>query len=243
MNAHDYLDAIEREAAALVDAAAACGPDTPVPSCPAWTVADLLEHIGRVHRWAVANSLRSPDAQPLRSRDVDIQVPDGHRARCAWVREGAVELVRALDRPPETPAWTFVPPATVGFWQRRQAHETAVHRWDAQRAVGEPEPIDAGLAVDGIDEVLWMIPIRPVGKKPTGSGETVHFHCTDREGEWLARLTPAGVEVERGHAKADVAARGPASDLLLLWGRVEPDALDVVGDRAMLARFQDDVRV
>ncbi len=117
-------------------------------------------------------------------------------------------------------------------------------RWDAQRAVGEPEPIDAGLAVDGIDEVLWMIPIRPVGKKPTGSGETVHFHCTDREGEWLARLTPAGVEVERGHAKADVAARGPASDLLLLlWGRVEPDALDVVGDRAMLARFQDDVRV
>ena len=58
-----------------------------------------------------------------------------------------------------------------------------------------------------------------------GNGETLHFHRTDGDGEWLVRLTPDGPEVERAHAKGDVAVRGSASDLLLARaGRVGLDA-------------------
>jgi predicted lipid carrier protein YhbT len=76
----------------------------------------------------------------------------------------------------------------------------------------------------------------PVG----GRGQAVHLHATDAEGEWLVRLLPAGVEVGRGHAKGDAAARGPASDLLLfLWGRAPADRLEQAGDPALLPRVRE----
>lgn len=240
----EYLDAIRREADRLADAALAAGPAAPVPSCPKWDVAALLEHLGRVHRWAAANASRPPDAEPWWSRDVDVEMPDDHRERVAWLRDGASALVAALDRPPDTPAWGFMSDRTVGFWQRRQAQETAMHRWDAQLAAGAPEPIDARLAADGIDEVLEMIPARPGVQSPTGGGEVVHLHCTDVEGEWLVHLDETGMTTEVGHGKGDVAARATASDLLLLlWSRRDLDAVEVLGDGNVLARFQADIRI
>ena len=89
------------------------------------------------------------------------------------------------------------------------AHEVAVHRWDAQTAVGAPQPIDRELAVDGIQEAFDIMPARLAANPPSGAGETIHLHCTDGEGEWLLRLTPDGVVVTREHAKGDVAAAGP----------------------------------
>ena len=87
------------------------------------------------------------------------------------------------------------------------------------------------------------MPTRLAGNPVTGEGETIHLHCTDGEGEWLVRLAPDGATVTREHAKGDVAARGTASDLLLLvWGRITPDAVDVFGDAALLARWQDRTR-
>jgi uncharacterized protein (TIGR03083 family) len=120
------------------------------------------------------------------------------------------------------------------------AHEVAVHRWDAQTAAGDPHPIDRVLAVDGIQEAFDLAPVRLAANPPRGTGETIHFHCTDGEGEWLLRLTPDGLVVTQEHAKGDVAARGSASDLLLMvWGRLGPDAVDVFGDAALLERFQE----
>jgi uncharacterized protein (TIGR03083 family) len=244
VNEREYLDAIGREADALAGAAEACAPDAPVPTCPKWTVADLLEHIGRVHRWAAANAQRAPDAEPWWSRDVDIELPAEHPARVAWVRDGASALVKALDRPPHTPAWSFMPPATVGFWQRRQAQETAVHRVDAQLAAGRAQPVAADLAADGIDEVLAMIPARPGRSSPTGAGETIGLRATDVAGDWLVRLGPEGMEVERGVDDADVTARGTASDLLLaLWGRVDVADIDVSGDAEILLGFRAATRI
>ena len=127
-----------------------------------------------------------------------------------------------------------------GFWSRRVAHETAVHRWDAQAAAGAPEPVDVRLAVDGIQEMFDLLTARPGHERVRGDGETIHLHCTDTDGEWLVRLTPQGVAVTREHAKGDVAARGTASDLLLLlWGRVPPDRVEVFGDASLLARWQE----
>jgi predicted lipid carrier protein YhbT len=68
----------------------------------------------------------------------------------------------------------------------------------------------------------------------------LHFHSTDGDGEWLARLGAEGLVVTREHAKGDVAVRGVASDLLLfLYGRVGTERLEVFGDAALLARWRE----
>ncbi len=232
-----YLEAIAADAAALVDAASAAGLEAPVPSCPDWVVADLLEHIGRVHRWAAANTTRDPDAGFWSSRE--FEAPEA-AARTEWVRDGATELLAALDHDPETPCWTFLPPPVLAFWQRRQAHETAMHRVDAQLAAGSVEPIAPELAADGIDELLWLLPLVPWSKPEGGRGETAHLHCTDVEGEWSLEFTPDGLRVERVHTKGDVAVRGTAFDLLL-WcsGRGRLESLDVFGDDARIPMLRD----
>jgi predicted lipid carrier protein YhbT len=115
------------------------------------------------------------------------------------------------------------------------AHENAVHRWDAENAVGEPQPIDAELAHDGVDEILdvaWRHQMRgPVTDFPTS---TLHLHRTDGDGEWLLSAQDDCLVVSHEHAKGDAAARGSASDLaLLVWGRRQP-TLEVFGDEAVL---------
>jgi uncharacterized protein (TIGR03083 family) len=233
-----YLDAVAANASTLVDAAEVAGLDTPVPSCPDWVVADLLAHIGQVHRWAAANTTRAADAEFWSSREIEVPAAS---VRAAWVREGADVLVAALDRDPETPAWTFGDfPSRIGFWQRRQAHETTMHRVDAQLAAGGVDAIEPRLAVDGIDELLWLLPLRAWVKPDPARSGTAHLHCTDVDGEWFLEFTPEGMRTERVHAKGDVAVRGSASDLLLwISGRGSADALEVLGDEARTVMLRD----
>jgi uncharacterized protein (TIGR03083 family) len=236
--AEEYVATIGTEADALVEAATRAGLDATVPSCPDWDVAALLAHIGRVHRWAAACVERG---EPVSPDELPASPPAG--ARPAWVRDGAAALVAALRRPATDSTWTWYPDGTVGFWQRRQAHETGMHRVDAELASGPPAPIPAGLAADGIDELLMLLPARPNAPSLTGDGETLHLHCTDVDGEWLLRIGAAGPEVERIHAKGDVAARGRASDLLcVLSRRLDPDRVEILGDRAVFDGFLDRAR-
>jgi uncharacterized protein (TIGR03083 family) len=245
----DYLGAIDENAKRLVDAAERAGVDAPVPSCPEWTVADLLAHIGRVHRWAAGN-VRQATPDEFWTGHVDIP---GEHARVDWVREGAVELVAALNAAaPTDPAWTFAGPGTASFWSRRQAHETAMHRVDAELAAGDAPTIAADLAADGLDELLTLLtlfgnpgaPPDSVWATPiTGDDDSIHLHCTDVEGEWLVRLTPTGLEFDRVHAKGDAAARGGASDLLTwLAGRASIDRLEILGDTELLERWRVQAR-
>jgi uncharacterized protein (TIGR03083 family) len=238
----EHVDAIRSESAALVRAAEAAGPDASVPSCPDWTVTDLLGHLGTVQRWAAGIvETRAAEAR----FPADVGRPTDPAALPDWVRAGAAHLVEVLaSTPPDTELWTFAGPGAAAFWSRRQAQEVALHRVDAELAAGSPAPLDAALARDGIDEFFDVIAPLRLRERMVGTGETVHLHCTDGEGEWLVRLTPEGAEVERAHAKGDVAARGTASDLLLvLRGRKGVDAVDVFGDPAVLASFIDLSRI
>ncbi|HEX5615281.1 MAG TPA: maleylpyruvate isomerase family mycothiol-dependent enzyme [Acidimicrobiia bacterium] len=238
----DYVAAIERDGARLERAARASGVDAPVPSCPGWTVGDLVEHVGRLHRWV---------AQIVHDRAVEVdawwnevEAPAPGTALIDWFAGGYRTLARELaDAGPALAVWSWTPFAHTGFWARRQANELAVHRWDGEGALGSASvtPIEPDHAVDVIDEVLDLLPYRRRPAAISGAGETIHLHCTDTDGEWLLRLTPAGVEVAREHAKGDVAARGPASDLaLVVLGRVAPSAVDTFGDVSLLERWQRD---
>ena len=232
-----FVESIRRDGAAFVDAARAAGVEQRVSTCGDWTVGDLCAHVGRLHRWA-ASIVAARPADPT-DHWKQLEFPEGP-ALVDFVAAGYVLLADTLAAAgPDEPCWSWTDRHTVGFWSRRQAHELAVHRWDVQHAAGTAGPIERALAVDGIQELFDILPFRP-GGAPTGTGETIHLHCTDGAGEWLIRLTPDGVSVVNEHAKGDVAARGGASDLLLMmWGRLPVDTVEVFGDASLLARWSD----
>ncbi|MGV9713515.1 maleylpyruvate isomerase family mycothiol-dependent enzyme [Gordonia sp. NPDC003424] len=246
MNPDDWMAAIGQESAVLA-ATPADAMELPVPTCADWTVHDLLGHVGAVHRWAAD---KVEGTRLYRGYD-GIPVPEG-AAVVDWYVDGRDLIMEALTgRDPGEPARTFVGDGTVAFWYRRQANELAVHRWDLESAMrpGEQRPIDAALATDGIDEWLEVFASRFIGFGPGVPaelvGHTLHLHATDApDAEWLIEVTADGFDHRREHAKADVAVRGPVSDLdLMLWHRRSYKDLDVVGDASLVEPILDLVHV
>jgi uncharacterized protein (TIGR03083 family) len=231
LDAQVYLAHITADSDALATAIESSSPDTPVGSCPEWTLRDLAGHVGVVQRWAAG--IVATTAQERPSRGDPPELADA--AACGvWLREGVAELVAALESADASaPLWTFTFDRKLSFWFRRQAQEVSIHRWDAQDATGVATPIDGALAADGIDEWLDLLAVR--GAATERAEHTVHLHCTDVDGEWLVRRSADGLDIERAHAKGDVAARGTASDLdLYVWGRVGPEHLELFGDADLL---------
>jgi uncharacterized protein (TIGR03083 family) len=246
METQEYLDQLAQNSGRLADAAVTAGVDAPVPSCPGWTVTDLLDHMLRGDDWARRIAQQGKEGKTERVHHAE---PDPSLQGDALVeafRDGADALVAALSSvTPDTPVWTFSSTnRTASFWQRRRAQETAIHRYDAELAAATPTPLDPALAVDGIDEILTVfLPRLADNFEPIGDG-TVHLHCTDVDGEWLFTRRDGEISVTAEHAKGDVAARGTASDLLLfLWRRVPASELEVFGDAELLERFSEGLRV
>jgi uncharacterized protein (TIGR03083 family) len=156
-----------------------------------------------------------------------------------FAEASAAALTDALgSADPATSVWTWSARQDVGFVVRRMAHETAVHRWDAEQAVGRGNRLDPALAGDGIDEFLEHFRPDVLDDAPVAGG-SVHLHCLDVDGEWTVGAEGTGTDaVTRQHAKADVALRGDAHDLLLvLWRRTPLATVEVLGDRAVAERF------
>jgi uncharacterized protein (TIGR03083 family) len=237
----DWAGIVEQEGTALGDAAAV-DPRAPIPSAPEWDTTELLRHIGLIHTRSSVILRTGTTERPTRANGMLPEPPtDGV---LAWYRAAHAALVadiRALDDP-DRPVYSFSPRhRRAGFWPRRMAHETTIHRVDAEQAVGRPvSSIAPELAVDGIDEVFDVFVATFTTEQSPGDGRTVHLHSSDADGEWLIRFDPGEVVVEPGHAKGDAAVRGPAADLLLwLWGRRPLDGLDVFGDPGAAEALRD----
>ncbi len=206
-----------------------------VPGCPGWTVRELIEHTAGVYAFASGNLAAGPGAD-LRT---GVDLPDGleGRALYEWCATELLDHLERIDPDEHRPNWAGAP--TAAWYFRRMAQETAVHRWDAQAATGEAEPIGPELAVDGVDE-LFDVFLGPWAKARgiTGDGESVHLHATDADdiggGEWTVTFVPEGIDLERTHGKAQMAARGSASDLLLFCWNRRPVRLDVFGEPDLL---------
>jgi len=234
MNSSELLSAITQHGADIARAARV-SLDSPVRACGSWRVADLLWHVGEVHRFWTSMARAGTSVQPAHHRDERPEEMD----MIAWHESGLRQLVDALSSmPPQQPCWTWAGPQNIEWLTRRMAHETTIHAWDALWAAGLQPFISPELASDGIDEFLFvMTPLVREGQPIVGG--SVHVHCTDVEGEWL--LVPGdGLDlvVTREHAKGSVALRGPAADVLLvLWRRLPLEAIEVIGDASVAERF------
>ncbi len=223
-----FIAATEREGAAVL-AAARSDVAAPVPTCEGWIVADVLGHLGRVHR--SVSEIIERRAQEIPTVEIP-RAPEGP-AVLEFFAEGLARVLAALRSiEPDEPVYSWYEHGTGGFYHRRMAHELAIHRSDVESAFGAPGPFEPELAVDGIDEFYdVLVPFsarrwrRPL---PAGS---LHLHRTDGPGEWLVRAVDGTVVVAREHAKGDAAVRGSASDLFrFVWHRGLGPSVEVLGD-------------
>ncbi len=227
-----YATCIRAEAERLL-AAYETGPDTArVPACPEWTLADLVRHTGRVHRWA-ARIVRTGKFPGGGSSTVP--APDGSELG-PWYAESVDLLLGDLAATdPSRPTWAFGDGGTAEFWSRRQAHEVCIHRVDAELTIGVQPVVDPDLAADGVGEVVEVMMPRSERFGPHRLPAPVLLSCTDHPGRWLISPPgePDGVPVGTGptltRTEASAAAAtvaGTAGDLLLaLWRRIPPDDL------------------
>jgi uncharacterized protein (TIGR03083 family) len=233
---HDrYLQLIEHDGTRLGAAARHADLAAAIPSCPGWTVGDCVAHTAEVyqHKVACMRLGRSP------GDDYEQRPPDGVDLLDWFDGSLALLLSELRARGPGAPAYTWWPPdQTVGFWYRRMAQETAVHRWDAQEATGEPEPIDAALAADGIDELIDVFVDGPPDLATDGA-PVLGLRAADTGASWTIAVTASGVLRVDGPATDTVTATA-GELLLILWGRRRPDLVD--GDGAALAAWDEIAR-
>ena len=244
----EHIEELRRHGTALADAAGRAGLDAPVPPCDSWQVKDLLRHTGFVHRWA-ASHIESPVPEvrggPSEEEILRGGAPDGELLD--WFRDGhaaLVQVLRAADPAVET-ATFIAAPSPLAFWARRQAHETAIHRADADSAAGEVPGYPAEFAADGIDELVMGFGQRRKYRPETGPGGILRVTADDTGDSWQARLADGRVQAAREPAgPADCVVSGPASAVyLFLWNRGDEADITVSGDRAVLDQWKRGVRV
>lgn len=210
--------------------------DAPVPPCPGWDVAEVMRHTASVYGHKVATIRLG-----RRPHDGEWQTgpPDGV-ALVDWFGAQLATLMEELgDHDPDEWASTWWPPdETMGFWYRRMALETVVHRIDVESAIGDPTRVEADLATDGIDEVLTVF----LGVRDPGSGgerDGVVVVAADGR-RWTVHLADHEVRVQPGdNGTATAEIRGDAAPVFLyLWGRGLLDELGARGDVDLLMQLR-----
>lgn len=256
-----YLAALDDDGDALAGAAARAGLTAPVPTCPGWQVRDLLRHVAYAHRWAARHvterlatvAEQDPEAAILAGGPPDDEL-------LSYYRQGLDDLLAALGTAgPDLACATFLAaPSPLAFWARRQAHETAVHRYDVQSTpalpgpAGPPDPLTAfgpAFAADGIDELIMGFAARRRYRLRGDEDRSLAVATADWPGSWLIELADGRISVRREPGPAvrpDCLLTGPAAGLYaFLWHRCSADQgrVTVAGDHALLALWSASVRV
>ncbi|MEU6846764.1 maleylpyruvate isomerase family mycothiol-dependent enzyme [Streptomyces sp. NPDC046716] len=243
MEIAEHIHVVDTEGRLLAAAAEKAGVDAEVATCPGWRIRDLVRHQGQVHRWATGFLAEGHlTRHPLPDVPPDL---DGD-ALLAWYREGHGRLVDTLTGAPlDLECFAFLPaPSPLAFWARRQAHETAVHRVDAESALDRPsrdasEPVTEEFAVDGIDELLSGFHARDRSRMRSDTPRLLRVRATDADAAWTVRITQDPPAAERGAAgDAECEVSGPAARLYLaLWNRLPFP--EVTGDASLAALWRE----
>jgi uncharacterized protein (TIGR03083 family) len=248
----DHIDALRRQGDLLADAAGRAGLAAPIPPCPGWQVKDLLRHTGYVHRWAARHITECPDVmldgppeeEILRGGAADPEL-------LAWFRAGLTSLVETLtNADPALVCATFMAaPSALAFWARRQAHETAIHRADAQSASGILPGYPADLAADGIDELIMGFGQRRKYRPSAEQHGSMQVRTTDTGHAWQVGTQGGRIQAQRDASPPSGPASvisGPASGLyLFLWNRSDAvqAGVTISGDPGFLSSWQSSVHV
>ncbi|MFG1622353.1 maleylpyruvate isomerase family mycothiol-dependent enzyme [Kribbella sp. NPDC049227] len=251
MDASGYLRSVVEQTGTFAEWVDGGDAAMPVPTCPKWTLADLVDHVGATHRM-VAMLVGEQLTEPSRAFAAYARAPADSARWGAWMVEGAAAAQRAVESVgADAPVWDpSGAGAGVPFWSRRLFGEACVHRADAAVALERRYELAPEPAVAALEDWLDTLTSRGYWENRSdfaegmrGDGQTLHFHATDAPGEWLARREADRVVLEHTHTAADVTLSGPAADLLLVLSRRRrldaTPSLQLDGDRALLDRWID----
>ncbi|MDX3240953.1 maleylpyruvate isomerase family mycothiol-dependent enzyme [Streptomyces sp. ME18-1-4] len=264
--AHDrYCDEIAHQVG-LLRAVVTSGADlsATVPTCPDWSLEQLVRHMGGALRWVDA-LVRTRAQEEIPAESVPLYGgPDGEgdpAALDAWLAETGELVVGALrEAGPDAKVWGWAGTLDSGFWARRMTHEITVHRADAALAAQVPYEVAPEVAADALDEWLqlveWVQRNMPqaADDELLVPGRSIHLHASDTSADLNAErsemgvpppegwgrtveLTERGIVWRRGHEKATVALRGPLTSVLLAFYRrlpLDSPRLEVLGERELL---------
>jgi uncharacterized protein (TIGR03083 family) len=225
-----YCDVIGEEAERLSQAASS-SLDLLVPSCPGWTVADLIGHVTFVYRMWIAQ---------LCAKDPSTHVPSKRKESTkesmlvAAFEASCSELLGALcDATKEGPCWNFTGVDLTAAWvARRVAHESTMHRVDAELARGRSSAIDREFAVDGIDERIAVCLPASLRRAPGASlGGSLGFVLTDADAAWVVSIESGKMTWRFGRGPVSAVVVGAASEVYLFsWNRVGLEVVELTGD-------------
>jgi len=247
-----HIEAVAAEGQAFAEAARRGGLDTPIPTCPEWTMRDLVRHLSELHLWAAARVAgRTTKLFPDSLAEIGESWPElavfwpDDEDLVDWYLRTNANLVEALrSAPADLSAPTFLPASSpLAMWARRQANEITVHRFDAENATGPTTDVDPVLAADGIYEILYGFMSRK-REFPATDDEVMHVHADDTGDDWYLKIGPQGISPAQPDGSADLVLTGTASDLyFVLWNRKPDSSIAVTGDDALLGQWHANNRV
>ena len=237
----------ERSTAFRAAVAAAPSLDVQVPTCPEWTLFDLVRHLGEGRRAWAATIAAGPAATAKATPEGAPAAPREREALLAWLAASTQELLDALrEAGPDRGCWTWwgtsQSPQTCGAVARHQLYEIAVHTYDAQLTVGAQEPLPDEVALDGVDEFLSTICTTTIAWPHEPAA--VDYHAAEGR-SWRNQLSADGAQAARLPAAgaataADAAARGTANELVLaLYGRIPLDSLKLDGNLLLFEQLAE----
>src|ERR1700683_115096 len=107
LSADRYVAEIEASTAGLAEILAEYDQGLPIPTCPEWTLRQLVTHVGRAHRWA-AEIKGTPSGVFIPFRQgPDGKLPDDRAGQRAWLRAGAALIVGAVREAGSDLVWSF----------------------------------------------------------------------------------------------------------------------------------------
>ncbi len=246
MKITEHIEALQREGLLLATAATGTELDTPIPTCPDWRMRDLIRHVGGVHRWATGYLEDRRTEWWVVELDDIVGTWPADRDLIAWFREGHAKLVDTLtSAPPDLDCFMFMSaPSPLAMWARRQAHETAIHRVDAESPGRKITEFSPAFAADGVDELLSCFVTLPRRGPKVSRPRSIHVHATDTGDDWYLQVSPETVVTSRRSGAADCTITAAAGDLyLLLWNRRSDAGIGVEGDRDLLALWREGVQI
>lgn len=240
-----YGDLLKEECDKFIAVTTQADPETPIPACPGWTMSDLIDHVGGLHRWAEAH-VRLLSLRRISGKELQLDMPEERRAYPDWLRAGLQRLIdTSLAADPDAEVWAWGADKHARFWPRRMLFETVIHRVDAELALEIPPHVQTSVALDGIDEFLDNLPhaayFAPKVAELRGSGERVALSPNDSDTIWTIQLAEDGFHWDHSiFHPPDVSVTAMASELLLfVYGRRDTtsSSIAIKGDNSLLARW------
>lgn len=213
-----HLELLDREGTRTVELGATADLDLRVPTCPDWTIAALLRHVGGLLTWS-AEIVRTRRLEFALPGSVGAAPPEADADVVAWLgvkHREALEVFSSVS--PAEPVWGWAGEHRAGFWPRRMLFEVVVHLTDLEAALGIEGTVDPELAVEGIDEHLsnlpwtgaWDAGVRAL----SGQFDTIGLHSTDGP-TWRMVLMPGGMFWDRSDDPTAATVEGTVGELYL----------------------------